>query len=257
MLDIQSIFVKLEDRKRALVSRMLQYMLIHAVLGIPYDEIVIRRTEEGKPYLANKLENHDFPNFNFNSSHHGDYVAIASEPLCLVGLDIMCHGIEERQPALEFLKNFSSCFTISEWTTILRAGPNDEDILNQFYRLWCLKEAYIKAVGVGLGYKLERMEFYYPENQIWSDLAYLRIDGMEQKDWQFSLHQFGNCHWVCVARGPPNQAVSSYGKTLWQVEFDNKSYNHGFELPNIPFALYEIEHLIPEHKKKEYHQNMF
>lgn len=26
-----------------------------------------------------------FPNFNFNVSHHGDYVAIASEPVCLVG----------------------------------------------------------------------------------------------------------------------------------------------------------------------------
>ena len=25
--------------------------------------------------------NPEFPNFNFNTSHHGDYVAIASEPL--------------------------------------------------------------------------------------------------------------------------------------------------------------------------------
>ncbi|KAG2650394.1 hypothetical protein PVAP13_1NG193957 [Panicum virgatum] len=30
-----------------------------------------------------------FPNFNFNTSHQGDYVGIASEPLCLVGLDII------------------------------------------------------------------------------------------------------------------------------------------------------------------------
>ena len=45
-------YVKSEDRKRALVSRLLQYALVHEVLGIPFDEIVIKRTVEGKPYLV-------------------------------------------------------------------------------------------------------------------------------------------------------------------------------------------------------------
>jgi 4'-phosphopantetheinyl transferase len=36
-----------------------------------------------------------FPNFNFNVSHHGDYVAIASEPLCLVGIDIVSFDIPQ------------------------------------------------------------------------------------------------------------------------------------------------------------------
>uniref|UniRef100_A0A1D1XCR8 holo-[acyl-carrier-protein] synthase n=1 Tax=Anthurium amnicola TaxID=1678845 RepID=A0A1D1XCR8_9ARAE len=44
-------FIKLDDRKRALVSRLLQYSLVHEVLDMPYDEINIRRTIEGKPYL--------------------------------------------------------------------------------------------------------------------------------------------------------------------------------------------------------------
>ena len=45
----------MEDRKRALVSRLLQYALVHQVLGIPYDEIVIKRTSEGKPYLVSVM----------------------------------------------------------------------------------------------------------------------------------------------------------------------------------------------------------
>lgn len=45
-------YVKLEDRKRALVSRLLQYALVHQVLGIPFEEITINRTIEGKPYLV-------------------------------------------------------------------------------------------------------------------------------------------------------------------------------------------------------------
>lgn len=45
-------FVKLEDRKRALVSRLLQYALVHQLLGIPFHQIIIKRTVEGKPYLV-------------------------------------------------------------------------------------------------------------------------------------------------------------------------------------------------------------
>lgn len=74
-----------------------------------------------------------FPNFNFNSSHHGDYVGIASEPLCIVGLDIVSHAIPKRETAIEFVMNFSSCFTSLEWNNIINAGPSNA-ILDEFYR---------------------------------------------------------------------------------------------------------------------------
>lgn len=51
-------FVLMEDRKRALVSRLLQYAIVHEVVGIPYEEIIIKRTLEGKPYLVFKLDNY-------------------------------------------------------------------------------------------------------------------------------------------------------------------------------------------------------
>ena len=44
-------FIRLDDRKRALVSRLLQYGLVHEIFDIPYSEINIKRTIEGKPYL--------------------------------------------------------------------------------------------------------------------------------------------------------------------------------------------------------------
>ncbi|XP_049379687.1 iron-sulfur assembly protein IscA-like 3, mitochondrial [Solanum stenotomum] len=71
----------MEDRKRALVSRLLQYALIHQVLGIPYNKIVIRRTAEGKPYLLYLERSQEYdklklelPNFNFNASHHVSFI---------------------------------------------------------------------------------------------------------------------------------------------------------------------------------------
>ena len=77
-----------------------------------------------------------FPNFNFNSSHHGDYVGIASEPLCIVGLDIVSHAIPKRETAIEFVRNFSSCFTSLEWNKIINSGSSNA-ILDEFYRYKC------------------------------------------------------------------------------------------------------------------------
>lgn len=46
------------------------------------------RTKEGKPYLANSPLPEAvavLPNFNFNVTHHGGVVAIATEPAAIVG----------------------------------------------------------------------------------------------------------------------------------------------------------------------------
>lgn len=77
-----------------------------------------------------------FPNFNFNVSHHGDYVAIASEPLCLVGLDIVSYVIPQKETVLDFIQNFSSYFSSLEWDNVVNAGSCD-DILLEFYRYGC------------------------------------------------------------------------------------------------------------------------
>lgn len=76
---------------------------------------------------------HEFPNFNFNASHHGDYVAIASEPLCIVGLDIVSHSIPGKETIPEFIQIFCSYFSRLEWDSIMNAGSCD-DMLNEFYR---------------------------------------------------------------------------------------------------------------------------
>ncbi|RRT45870.1 hypothetical protein B296_00020017 [Ensete ventricosum] len=125
-------YIKFEDKKRALVSRLLQYSLVHEVLGTPFDKIIIHRTAEGKPYLINTI---DFPisNFNFNVSHHGDYVGIASEPLCLVGLDIVSITTPKQETELEFINNFSPYLTALEWKNVSHAGSSEE-MLAEFYR---------------------------------------------------------------------------------------------------------------------------
>ncbi|XP_004307066.1 PREDICTED: L-aminoadipate-semialdehyde dehydrogenase-phosphopantetheinyl transferase-like [Fragaria vesca subsp. vesca] len=232
-------FVRVEDRKRALVSRLLQYALVLEVLAIPYHQLVINRTLEGKPYLECGDICLDFPNFNFNVSHHGDYVAIASEPLCLVGVDIVSIVIPQAETVPEFLQSFSSYFSSFEWHNICTAGTT-HDMLIEFYRYWCLKEAFVKATGSGLVDNLYKVEFHH---SCWENIS-VNIEGKATREWRFWLLELGKNHLVSVARGHPKLASASYKRTLRQTEFDEKEYLAALHLPNVGFVSRTVEQLI-------------
>ncbi|KAF5175512.1 L-aminoadipate-semialdehyde dehydrogenase-phosphopantetheinyl transferase [Thalictrum thalictroides] len=241
-------FVQLKDRKRALISRLLQYALVHQVTKIPFNEISIKRTIEDKPYLEN-LNNITlgFANFNFNTSHDGDYVGIVSEPWYIVGLDIASLVVPMHENALEFVRNFASHFAYNEWEDIIGAGTG-QDILAQFCRYWCLKEAFVKAIGAGVGYTLNRLEFKHSN---WSNI-FVCIDGEKSKDWEFSLSELGRSHWISIARGHPRNAVENYKRTLCMAEFEqaeNVSSSVQFVTSFVPRT---VQQLIPDSFKEKY-----
>ncbi|CAL1401519.1 unnamed protein product [Linum trigynum] len=233
-------FVREEDRKRALVSRLLQYSLVREVLQIPYDEIVIKRTLEGKPYLeCDNGVQPELPNFNFNVSHHGDYVAIASEPLCLVGIDIVSCDLPINETVQSFIQAFESYFSRFEWENINKVGSPDET-LAEFYRYWSLKEAYVKAIGSGLSNGIDRVEFRHNN---WMNISVL-IDGKRCKEWSFWLHELPKRHWLSIARGHPKAAWGSYKATLKRTEFSQEVYENGLRLPNAGVDTRTVDQLV-------------
>ncbi|XP_076902160.1 uncharacterized protein LOC143556805 [Bidens hawaiensis] len=220
-------FVKSEDRKRALVDDLMNWNINKLMY-----ECILQQ-----PYLE-RHQNVKFPNFNFNVSHHGDYVAIASEPICLVGLDIVSCFIPGKETVSDFIKNFSSYFSSSEWETIVNAG-SDDDVLDTFFRYWCLKEAFVKALGTGVGYKLDNVEFIHKD---WTDI-YVKVDGVALNDWNFWLFELQGRHRIAVARGHPRNATENYKKTLKQSHFDDDLYKLGFHLSNPMFVIKTVEEL--------------
>eukprot|EP00752_Nemacystus_decipiens_P010329 g9201.t1 len=160
-------YLRENDRKLALGSRLLQRAVVSKVFGLNFSEVDIRRTSENKPFFAGverAVEDGSVSsllnNWNFNVSHHGKYVAIASEPACLCGVDIVdTNGrADNKGPAEDYLRYFTDHFTDDEWETIKRPA-DDRSKLRRFYLHWGLKEAYVKAVGQGLGYDLRRISF--------------------------------------------------------------------------------------------------
>lgn len=175
------------DAKSALIGRLLLRFVVHKALGIPYSEIQFSRTKEGKPFLVNP--SNKFPNFNFNISHQAEWVVLASEPHDIIGIDVMetvAVNLKTDEDKFSFLQDLEEQFTAFEWKNI-RFTSNVDVQIKQFYRHWTLKEgqflkfhwkpAYIKAVGIGLGFPLQDAEFTMNSNEDARDVSiYVIID---------------------------------------------------------------------------------
>ncbi|XP_027934592.1 L-aminoadipate-semialdehyde dehydrogenase-phosphopantetheinyl transferase-like isoform X2 [Vigna unguiculata] len=181
-----------------------------------------------------------FPNFNFNVSHHGDYVAIASEPVCLVGVDIVSYDVPQRETITGFIQLFSSYFSCLEWNNIVSAGTSDDDVLIEFYRYWSLKEAYVKAIGSGLTEGLNEVEFSHTS---WTNIS-AKVNGKVMTQWRFWMFELGDRHCVSIARVHPISAATNYKRTLKKLDFTEDEYAQGLHLPTVDFVQLGIEQLI-------------
>eukprot|EP00803_Ostreobium_quekettii_P007338 evm.model.scf_419EXC.4 EVM.evm.TU.scf_419EXC.4 scf_419EXC:37246-39366(+) len=131
------------DRKRAVVSRLLQRAAAATALGLLFSEVEIRRTKGRKPFVANPPPRRPHaPNFNFNVSHEGNFVVLASEPVCLCGVDVAAPRQLQTScatPIKEHLNSFRNQLTSFEWDAVNSAG-DERQVYEAFQRHWSLKE---------------------------------------------------------------------------------------------------------------------
>jgi 4'-phosphopantetheinyl transferase len=155
----------------------------------------------GKPYLTNPV-NSDSGGIDFSISHHGDFAIFAGQENCIIGADIMDTTQKGSQTTGNFFHTMRRQFTEEEWRYI-RQDQEEAFQLSRFYRLWCLKESYVKALGRGIGFGVQRINCH-PGVQ-WSPLATvsmdteLWIDGELLKGWTFEEQFIDHKHCVAVA----------------------------------------------------------
>ena len=98
--------------------------------------IVLQKTKKGK-----LLADAGLPNFSL--SHTGDWIAIALVDRLQIGVDI-----EIVQPIQVDMAMIRHAFDVFEAQTLALLPPEKRGV--EFYRMWTLKEAYLKATGQGL-----------------------------------------------------------------------------------------------------------
>ncbi|XP_056297689.1 L-aminoadipate-semialdehyde dehydrogenase-phosphopantetheinyl transferase isoform X2 [Pseudoliparis swirei] len=204
-------FVFAKDAKSAMAGRLLLRKLVCERMGVPWSEIRLERSPRGKPYLAAPLElrpdsGPEAPAWSFNVSHQGEYAVLAAQQGVQVGVDVMKTTMPGSSSVPEFFRIMTRQFTAYEWS-VIQSGGSEQQQLAAFYRHW---ESFIKALGTGLTFDLQRLEFHVSSEPLARERAQRRtmmhLDGEEDADWAFEESLLDPAHQVSVALGPASSS---------------------------------------------------
>ena len=124
-----------EDQMRYLTGKIAVRMLLKEYSGV--DKIVLRKGKYGKLYWKAPPGQKEI---TFNLSHSGEWVLTIFACQQAVGIDVQKIG--EIPEYMEIAEKF---FATEEAAEIREAGNSE-----RFYHYWAAKEAYLKALGIGL-----------------------------------------------------------------------------------------------------------
>lgn len=143
-------------KKEFLLGRALVKRLLAAYLDIDPRAVSFELDKYGKPTLASHLQLTPGRELSFNLSHAKRYLAFAFSYSYQVGVDV-----EHINRNMDIEGLADRYFTKRETAHILSSA----DSFSEFFHIWTLKEAYIKAVGHGLSIPLNSFEIPYDNLQ--------------------------------------------------------------------------------------------
>ncbi|XGW02867.1 hypothetical protein V3C99_014698 [Haemonchus contortus] len=192
-----------DDSLSCVIGRLIIRQAIHTSCRLPWHAIKIERSQRGKPYLATPDAG-----LNFNVSHHGDLVVLATSEDEEIGVDVMRIDESRGETATDHINFMSKLFSDGE-LKMMRSAATERAKWTAFYRIWCLKEAVLKATGKGLVNDLRVYDFHTTEEKhtpgcyitstTWYD------HGVKQPDWIFEESFIGDDHCVAVGRILPSK----------------------------------------------------
>jgi 4'-phosphopantetheinyl transferase len=130
------------DRRRFVVRRARLRQLLGGWVGRAPEALVFGENGHGKPVLA------DGPPFSL--SHSADMMMLA-----IGDADVGC-DIEWIDPALDWPPLAETFFTTAERNALAALPP--EAGRRAFFACWARKEAFVKALGLGLSYPLDAFD---------------------------------------------------------------------------------------------------
>ena len=121
--------------------------LLAAYLGCGPAGLEFGRGEHGKPFLRRPS-----PALEFNVSHSGGALLLGISRGIALGVDI--ETTLRKRPALDLARRY---FAPAEAQALMRLRAAQQQ--HAFLRLWSCKEAVLKALGAGISFGLDRLEF--------------------------------------------------------------------------------------------------
>ena len=143
-------FVFERDRRRHRITRALVRTVLSHYAPIVPTRWIFEATSYGRPQIANS--DPFARSLSFNVSHTDGMIAIAVAHDCALGVDT--ENVLARTASLDVARHF---FARAESEALERLP--EEQRHRRFFEYWTLKEAYIKARGMGLSIPLDKFSF--------------------------------------------------------------------------------------------------
>ncbi|NEQ43482.1 MAG: 4'-phosphopantetheinyl transferase superfamily protein [Leptolyngbya sp. SIOISBB] len=142
-------------------------------------DIKFSHNQYGRPELQHPKCS---PIIHFSLSHTNGIAVFAAAHLENIGIDI-----ENTQRQLDYLQIANTSFSVSEIQEI--ESLSDQVLKDRFFQYWTLKEAYTKALGMGLSFPFNQCIFHISPDSEESISFFDRTAKNTDLDWQFALLQ--------------------------------------------------------------------
>jgi 4'-phosphopantetheinyl transferase len=163
-------FLYEKHQNNFIVSRGILRILLGKYLNLAPEKIVFQKNSHGKLFLENNL-------ISFNLAHSHEIVLYAFTVTKHIGIDI--EFIRENMPYKEIAGRFFSSQEIAELFSL----PPEKQI-PAFFNGWARKEAFIKAIGLGLSYPLSKFSVDLSTTTQKKIPIYIYDEKFAKQNWQ-------------------------------------------------------------------------
>ncbi len=176
-------YLRAEDRQLFLSAHTFVRRVLSTYVPVAPQDLLLEVDQHGRPEIAGRP-------LRFSLSHAPGIVA------CLVTRSADC-GVdaEDTRRIDEPLEIAKSVFSHDEQRALLDLEP--PRLRARFFRTWTLKEAYVKARGLGLALPLDRFSFSAPGDGV--TFTCHEVPPQDPSQWQFEVFHPSPHHVVSVA----------------------------------------------------------
>jgi 4'-phosphopantetheinyl transferase len=195
------------DRRLYWISHVLVRSVIASYLRCDPGEIEFAANRFGRPEVVGPAA---WPRLRFNLSHTRGLACCAVSWSRDVGVDV--EDATRREVGPEVADHFFSPAEVAE----LRVRPREEQ-QRQFFRYWTLKEAYIKARGMGLSLPLDRFSFSLAPDSWSATIAFAQELADDENCWQFWQEMVESRYLIAAAARRPSGCTLRFRLSRWDL----------------------------------------
>jgi 4'-phosphopantetheinyl transferase len=164
-----------EERNIFVISKAFLRVLLQSRTNVPADQWGFESNAFGRPFVEYPA---DYRNLYFSVSHTKGLTACVLAETSEIGIDV--ENISQDRGFIDIARGFFS----SKELDVLTATPRKE-LNRKFYAYWTLKEAYVKAMGIGLSISLSSFWFDLESSP---HISFCAESEQKSDEWRFLSH---------------------------------------------------------------------